>query len=552
MNLSRTSHNGPGHTWWLLLPAWLAACAARPFLLGFYDDDWFCLLLPAQAYDAWSLEMLAFHMNLFANRLTTGFVSFVMTSICGESAVAWHAAASVLLLGAAVSLRTFGRSLLRLLDLPALWAADVGAALWLLFPFHLGLSARLAQSPCILNILCFALSGAVLFHAWRNNRTAWFIPALLYLIGIQAYETLYGAFVVLLLIGLVANVPRRIGWRAYSMTAVALAGAQVLAIAWNRLTPYFTALAPHKQVVPDWQAVFLDNLIRLRYFIGHSVRELSPLTELVLFFVLVAGGVMAVWQLRRPSTRSTAGRTLLVSVSCVIGVLISLLVLTAAEYRLHGIGLVSRTATGPAFWLAVAVTLALGVTPRRARTLRTVTFGASVALMLLFAKAINDRLIEWGTAFEIQEQVLAEAPRVDLAAARPGAVVMYFGPEMYKGVRTFGHYHQLDQALYYRYPELEPLHFCCVARDNRITTWDGAHFWQECRQDDRRKVWNEFDTDEVWVWVRGTGRARRVSDSFVYKGATDNSCTPVFQVALPFKFEGDSPATGTDVAVTNP
>ncbi|MFQ5806477.1 MAG: hypothetical protein ACE5I3_08510, partial [Phycisphaerae bacterium] len=76
--------------WHFIVLAWLLAFASRPSMLGFYDDDWFVLLLPTQNSAAFSWERFAFYIDLYANRPVFGVVTFVMSSLCSNSAVLWH------------------------------------------------------------------------------------------------------------------------------------------------------------------------------------------------------------------------------------------------------------------------------------------------------------------------------------------------------------------------------------------------------------------------------------------------------------------------------
>jgi hypothetical protein len=161
----------------------------------------------------------------------------------------------------------------------------------------------------------------------------------------------------------------------------------------------------------------------------------------------------------------------------------------------------------------------------------------------LMVYATQARLAEWGQAWDMEQEILANAPLEDLAEAHPDAVVLYMGPEMHKGVRVFGYMSNLDWAMGYTYPELKSLRFCCAARNNWITTWDGTHFEQRLRNAkpwDRWKVWNQLEAPEVWVWVRGSGCARRVAAPFTFHGKTnnENADRPLFPVELPFTFCG--------------
>jgi len=537
--------------WHVIVLAWLLAFTIRPFMLGFYDDDWAVILIPTQKTAAFSWERLAFYMELYANRPLSGAISFVVSSLCSNSAVLWHSAAAVMALLAALALRTFFRSLLRLCGCHHRWAADVGAALWLVFPWTLGTISRPTCSPNIATVAFLAFSGTALFNAWRRGKVAWIVPSLWFLASCLTYEALYGQFLILFVIGWLCGVRRRIGTKPFALSALPFMVAQVVAAGWNRLVPLVTSLAPSKSFCPAWWSIAIDNLHRLRYFIGHSARELSPLLELTLLGTFALCGGALAWQLFRKDSRNAAWRSFGVLGACGLGVLIGLLVLSAAGYSIRGVGLASRTTMAFSVWLATALAIGLGSLPSRPRLLRIVGTGCAALLGGLLILATQTRVREWAETWAIEQEVLADAPLDDLARVHPDAVVLYMGPEMHKGVGVFGYMRNLDLAMEYTYPELKSLHFCCAARDNWITTWDGRHFEQRlshCEPWTRWKVWNQLETPEVWVWVRGSGRARRVAAPFTFHGKTNNKNAdePVFGVELPFVFSSiaDEESTG--------
>ncbi len=537
--------------WHVIGIAWLLAFATRPLLLGFYDDDWAVVLIPTQCNVAFSWERFAFYMELYANRPLTGAISFILSSLCSNSAVLWHSAAAVMALLAALALRGFFQSLLHLCGGGSDWAADVGAALWLVFPWTLGTLSRPTCSPTIGAVAFLALGGAALVESWRRAKVAWIVPGLWFLASCLTYEALYGQFVVLFVIGWLCGVPRRVGTRAFALSALPFVIVQALAVAWNRLAPLLTSLAPSKSFCPAWGSVAIDNLHRLRYFIGHSAREVSPLLEVALLGTFALCAAVLASQLLRKDNRDVVGRSLGVLGACGLGVLVGLLVLSLAGYSIRGVGLASRTTMAFSVWLATALAVCLGSLPGRPVAVRVL--GAACAMLLggLMTFAAQTRVHEWAEAWAIEQEVLANAPLGDLAQAHPDAVVLYLGPEMHKGVRVFGYMRNLDLAMEYTYPELKRLHFCCAARDHWVTSWDGRHFEQRLSKYEpwtRWKVWNQLETPEVWVWVRGSGRARRVAAPFTFHGVTNNGNAdePVFQVELPFTFCGVTPDEGTD------
>ena len=86
----------------LIVISWAAAFGPRPFMLGFYHDDWSVLRLITADSQPFSWERLRFFMGVYANRPGTGLLTFALSSVCNDSALMWQAALAVLALGAAL------------------------------------------------------------------------------------------------------------------------------------------------------------------------------------------------------------------------------------------------------------------------------------------------------------------------------------------------------------------------------------------------------------------------------------------------------------------
>jgi hypothetical protein len=476
----------------LLIVVWLVVYATRPLTLGFGDDDWWVLLLPAQQTAAFSWGRLAWFMELYANRPVLGVTTYLISSLCNESAPAWHAAMSVLALLTAFVLRSFFRALLRLADAGRPWAAELAASLWLAFPWMLGTTAWPTLAPALVSLIFLVLAGRTLFVGWRAGEAVWLLPAALFLASCLTYEAFYGQFVTLLLIGLACGVHGRIGWGGLAPAGASLVIVQALAVGWNRVAPLFSSTAPSKSFDSEWLTLTVANGRGLLYLVRRSAPEVSPALELIL---VAAAACWLVLLLRR--RRATALRGLALLAACGVGIVGSCALAAIVGYRITGLGHPARMTLGVSLWFAVGAAVMLGLLPRQARHARLAGTGVTLVAIGLLVGATRARLEDWRETWELVSRTLAEAPVEQLAAADPNAVVLLAGPHLHKGVVVFAHTWDLDEAMRYHYPELSVGKFL-PARGDTQTTWDGDVLRQTRLR--ATEPFFEIQTPEVWVW----------------------------------------------------
>lgn len=496
----------------LLLVTWLVAFAWRPLMLGFYDDDWISLLLRTRDYGPLSWDRFASFMHHYLNRPSIGVTTYLMSLVGGESAVRWHLAVAALSLGAAFCLRSMLRALLALLEVRERWPADLGAAIWLAFPWMLGTTAWPTLTPTLVAMMGFALAATVLFRAWRRGRSPWFVPAALLLVGLLTYESFYGQLVCLLLIGLVVGVPQRVRWRSFAQTAGALIVVQLVAAVWNRASASINPSMPNKSFNPDWPLQLVDNLLRLPRVIHYPLEGLSPVPEFLLAAVLLGGGALLLVRLGGQDEVSRARHSLGVLVVAGVGVVLGCAVLAGAGYGVSGLGPESRTTQVFSFWLAIAWTVTLSAVLSANRGLRYSYTGVAVASIGLLAIAGYLRGRVWSEVWDIQRATLARVAVSELEQAREGAAVLLIGPHRHERVTTFPYHWVVSGAMHYTYPSLSHLTFY-PAREDWQTRWDGRRVEQRRRDG---HVLNVHDTGEVWFWVGKTGAVYAADAPFTY------------------------------------
>lgn len=493
----------------VLLLSWLAVFASRPFTLGFYLDDWSVFLDNWRQTGSFTREHFAWLMTVYANRPVVGLQTWLISSLAGDSPAIWHLAMALITLATALAIRALLRSLLRLLDWTPLWTADLATALWLAFPWMLGSTAWPTLGPCLVAAIGFSMCGKLLFDDWRAGRSRWLAPAAWFTVGGLSYEAFYGQFVLLFIIALACGAARRVGWRPLVRSGAALAVAQLLLIAQNRVVPLFNEVAPSKAFNAAWPAKLVDNLGRLPYVVAYSSAEVSPALELALAAGGLALAVALPWLVARPATRRDGIRAAAVLFAVGMGALMSLTLLAVTHYGVSGTGLASRSTMALSLWLAIALTVGIALGARQRRLAPVVTSYALV-LLGLFTYATQARLDDWAGAWRVQRDTIAAAPVEQWRDAPAMTAVLLEAPYRHEGVVTFSARWDLLHAMHYAFPELRHIAFYPARRD-WVTRWDGQVLTQADGGVEYRS-----EASELWVWRGDDGTTQRVAPPFIH------------------------------------
>lgn len=483
----------------VILLVWLVVYARRPFELGFYHDDWLLGVGGVQHGAAFSGERLSWYLTRDASRPVEMFACFLFSSLGGDSPFRWHLVAAFVALAVAFSLRGFLRALLRLLDCERqLWAANLGAMLWLVLPWTLGATAFVTLNTSLFSGLFFALSGAVLFNGWRIGKTRWWLAGLFYLLGALTYENFYGQFVVLLLIGLIAGAHKRAGWKMFFVAAAALLTAQALAFGWNQVYRHVVSSNVVKEVTTSWLPYFKGSVRWLPQKLLDSAAEVKWLLVGLILIWLVGVGVGAVKALRDPSRQAKMRPIIGVLAACALGMVLSAVVLAFGGYSFETRGVFSRTTVALSFWLVTGFALALHLQKGLPPSGNIAVFVTVAGILVSLGVAQQRRLGEWAEVWRMQQQVLAAAPVREFLAADKRAVILYEGPFEHAGIVVFGASWDITPAMNHTHPQLirdgGSLQFT-PNRHDWLTTWDGKVLLQT-----NPTLVFRAEPSEVWLW----------------------------------------------------
>lgn len=146
---------------------WIASFAWRPFVLGFYSDDYELILRPLSA-GLTSEQLLHFYEHIFDTRPLSALLAYGFTLACGSDSFSWHAAAALNCLAVGVLIWLVLRDL-NLLGQPLseTWIACI-ASVWFVLPTNFGFVSWPNHVPQSFVMNLFLLS--FFFLIWKPVR----------------------------------------------------------------------------------------------------------------------------------------------------------------------------------------------------------------------------------------------------------------------------------------------------------------------------------------------------------------------------------------------
>lgn len=318
----------------LLLP-----CAARPFLLGFYLDDWSVLVPLANVAAPFGLQRLEAAFQADLTRPAEAPIRFLLSSLLGADP--FFGQLGMLLLNVAVAASTGW--------LAGAWAgaasrrqwqtAVTASAVWFLWPWSLSARGWPILAPMLVFLILLAWMG-VLLLSWLEARTQrWWPFAAIQACLALGYESTYLQF---LAFGFGAMTLIRSGrttaprvWKAMAL----LAAAQATGFAYRLFLA--TTGRTRRALYPEWAGQLWKNLAGMG-------REMASATG-ELWLVLAAAVLLAACVLAAAVVREGWRRCLRIggwtAFACLFGGLASVAVYSAGGRTLTGLGIESRSFT---------------------------------------------------------------------------------------------------------------------------------------------------------------------------------------------------------------
>jgi hypothetical protein len=410
------------------LAVWLYFYLPRAWSFGFYNGDWWDLLVPR----TWDYIGITF----WYRPISIPFV-YWLPSLVGYRPWVWQSMLAIcMLISAYLIYRAFAR--LRALVLGVgegrsyLLAPDLSAAAFLLFPWTFGWSAW----PTILGMgtigLIFFLASLFWLFAPHPTRHAMWFSVLFYTLATLSYEAFYFAFVPLTLIMAGVCFARRSIPAPYWIPFLGFPTVQLLAIAYGRLFPLLVPGIDLRQLKPiNWQLIdeLRHHMVMLPGNLLHSAPNAVELLQIsqAMALALVAAVMLP---LLRSRVRRLGLVMLAVIVACLGAVVIAVFVYNIAAYGLIGTGTMSRTTLSVSFWICMLIYVFLfcAEVSRPHWLLQPAAVAAVVVLVVGFVPGFNKQHREWQESWENSVRILSRMPVDRIAKLPPEAVVVYVGP----------------------------------------------------------------------------------------------------------------------------
>jgi hypothetical protein len=503
----------------LVLGAWLLLYAGRPFSLGFFSDDWAFLVTNTQSSAPFSLARLSHFLGtdtVYAARPVAGLISFAISSIAGQNPFAYQVFCALLALVAALSLRSWLRTLLPEASQLHPFAADLAAVVWLSLPWSVVTTAWPICAIAVLPAQILFTEAARLMAGGQGR--GWkriLLSAALLLASYLTYEAFYFQGVLLAAFYWLRAGRRSGPWRHRLVLAACVA--QAAAIALNRFVAQLNPVRS-KAFASAWQSY---SWMSLRLLPDELLRSLGSLgaASTALFAIIVAAAISsAVIWLLNSEWRRLAGAFGVIAFS--LGTIPVFCVIYAlAGYRIAFTGMTSRTLTGVSWALAVLL-YGLLSTILSARRRVVAVGGAAAALLFAVVCGMAQQLhvSQLVAVWREEKTILAHVPveRIRSLPNGPQINILYIGPSYHGDIPIFGAVWELTAAVFslpemhgWQNPDQSAVQ---IHPATTLYNWsfDGDALIQECPG-----YWkSRFKGKILYIWDYNEGRIFQVEKGF--------------------------------------
>jgi hypothetical protein len=492
----------------LLVVSWAILYLRRPFVLGFYSDDWWFVIEPQHGTAPFSLDRLHYFVGLstiYAPRPLMGLTAFLVSSIAGASPVAIQFMSTLLVLAGALSLRSWLNRIMTIFPNYRNVTGDFAVVFWLAMPWSLGETAW----PTLIHNLGAQILFTELARLLLVRQRLTLGLAALVTAGIVGSSLFYEAFYFAIVPVAVFYWTMGRGPAKSRRDLATLLGtcflAQAIPIAFNRYSASKAMPGSAKKFNPHWLQWTIGNLLALPKALLNSFPEYRLLGFFLAVLVLVCA--LSRWSAGRHADNQRLFRRYLTGLIAVAlaALVLSDAIYSAAGYGLASIGLASRTLFAASLSLTVGffALLCPAFLPG-ARFTKAGLLSASAGLVLVLALAEQYRVQEWACAWREELRILQTAPLEEIKRLPARAAILFTGPSDYRGVPIFDSQWDLTAAVASRTPLKEnrrpyqALHTIYTAGEF-TWTWDGATLSKS--REGRLEA--AFPAPQLYLWREG-------------------------------------------------
>lgn len=490
------------------------ALSWRPFLIGFYGDDF-------SHANAESLAQALFYGR--QERFLYFFPIALPRYVFGHDPIGWGVYAIVICGLTAVILFSLFRAILcRLENLSAHAppAAMAGAVLYILMPWSLAPVLWNTGLSQLVMVALMALAGTVLFsRVSLGIKSALFVA--LFSASTLIYETIWGAWIPLILIKLSLDAPQQ---RKETFTITAWAVLAQIALILNYLPSYGLegrVMSSGGIDLAHKLSLYLENVVfRFPFEVVSSMGVVGLFATP--FFLYALFGLF------KHKREKTDAKFWLVVASCIAGILGGILIVTLGNYRITATSDDARFLSVVSLWLALLVSMAASILAANAsRAVRVASYIVYVSIILAFFL----RAGEWVQGYFFQRDVLASIPAEKIAqliksnqkttAISPDfrnnmLLVEFSSPtHIFHGL----HNNRGTNFISAEITKQTGIDIFTLPTNRRVlkTGLDGTRLYQHRCLDTSDYIWNFDNPNHMIVfWHYGTGEVRKVNAPFEY------------------------------------
>jgi len=500
--------NATRHPYFIIFILVFTALLWRPFLIGFYGDDFGLTraesLLEGFFYDIERRERILYFIPIGLPRY-----------YFGHNPVAWGFYALLFCALTPLALYSFFKALTLKLgheNQTATWSAAIGAVLYIFMPWSLTAVLWNTSNPHLVMVSMIALAGTTMLSGLSLAlRSLLFVS--LFSSASLMYESVWCAWVPLLLIKL--SLDTQTERKDTFVMAVASIIAQT-ALVLNYLPSQGmqgTVKLTSGSVLTEKLNLFVENiLLRLPFEMLSSMGIIGLVAIPIALYITYA--------LFQNRAHTNNFKFWFIIVACISGIAGSIFIISLGNYRVAGTTEDGRTLSVSSFWLALMVTLvSSAILTKGTRRARMAGIGILVMIVISFFLRAGD----WVKGYTFQQKVIASVPAeeiIRLTEIDESAVLLIeFDTPMH--VFHGMHNNRGTQFVSKEIQRQTGKYIFAFPANGRLaqTLMEGTHIYQmNCVNPDEliTTYRKNFNPTSLIFWHVGTGQVRRITPPFEY------------------------------------